>query len=74
MTIFRQTGETTQPETVAYSDIIILKNGEFYIVDDLNKMVKIGPFDAIETIKVNGETQVVTNKTVDIATVKIIEF
>ena len=74
MTIFRQTGENIKPETVNYSDIIILKNGEFYTVDELNKMVKVGPFDAIETIKVNGETLAVTNKTVDISTIKIIEF
>ena len=43
--IFKQTGTATQPETMEYGNIIILKNGSFWTVNELNQMVKIGPFD-----------------------------
>ena len=43
--IFRQTGAETEPPTVAYGNIIILKDGDFYTVNELNQVVRIGPFD-----------------------------
>jgi len=44
--IFRQTGAETTPPAIAYGNIIILKDGEFFTVNELNQMVKVGPFDA----------------------------
>ena len=49
--IFRQTGTETTPPATAYGNIIILKNGGFYTVDELNKTVKIGPFDEAQLKK-----------------------
>ena len=43
--IFRQTGADAMPPSIAYGNIIIMKNGEFFTVDELNRMVKVGPFD-----------------------------
>ena len=44
--IYRQTGADATPPSVSYGNIIILKNGAFYTVNELDEMVKIGPFDA----------------------------
>jgi len=43
--IFKQTGAAAQPPAVEYGNIVILKNGSFWTVNELNQMVKIGPFD-----------------------------
>ncbi|MCL1857714.1 MAG: hypothetical protein FWF92_00570 [Oscillospiraceae bacterium] len=43
--IYRQTGAETQPAAIVYGNIVILKNGSFWTVNELNQMVKIGPFD-----------------------------
>jgi len=43
--IFKQTGTAAQPSAIEYGNIVILKNGSFWTVNELNQMVKIGPFD-----------------------------
>jgi hypothetical protein len=44
--IYRQTGAETTPPSILYGNIIILKDGAFYTVNELNQLVKVGPFDA----------------------------
>ena len=54
--IYRQAGSATQPLTTEYGNIIILKSGSFWTVDEFNQMVKIGPFEDAELLQHLGDS------------------